>query len=180
MLQATSFRDILRGGDGNDTLRGARDDVLEGGAGDDTFVMSVNDKVDGGAGSDTIGYSNSAGSGTILFGRGDGADLAAPGAFSQATISFKAGVLPSDVRVTAKAWGELTFAIIGTSDALMIPEGAKITGVSFANGTVWDVAEIERRVSTLGTAGADTLYAAPTGSTLDAGAGDDSLRPSRR
>ncbi len=175
VLQATSFRDILQGGVGNDTLRGASDDVLEGGAGDDTLVMSLNDRVDGGAGNDTIGYSNSAGSGTILFGRGDGADLAGSGAFSQATISFKAGVLPSDVRVTAKAWAELTFAIIGTSDSITISEGAKITGVSFANGTVWDVAEIERRVGTLGTPSADVLYAAPAGSTIDAGAGDDLL-----
>ncbi len=177
-LNGGAGADLLEGDDGDDVLSGGtQQDVLLGGNGNDTL--------DGGAGADRLEGGN--GSDTYLFGLGMGQDtivnldLDAPG-IQPDTILFGTGVLPTDV-VLRRSFEKLFARIQGTEDELEVQGYFAAQGTSpsaveflkFANGTVWNAAEVMAKVL-IPTAGADQLYAyAGVGASLFGGDGNDAL-----
>jgi Ca2+-binding RTX toxin-like protein len=189
--------DTISGGAGSDQIRGlAGDDVLEGGTGNDMF------------------YSE-AGSDSYVFNRGDGFDVImwSPEPLDAANeidaIRFGAGVLPSEISVRYVFQGGspdsnkiMEVAIAGSQDKIHVfnqgvgspgTAGQGIERIEFANGTVWNMADIQNRLQTgtaqsniihgselsdslQGLGGADYLYAGAGNDTLDGGAGDDYLQ----
>ena len=152
----------LLGEAGNDELRGfnGRDDVIAGGAGNDTL--------EGRSGSDTY-----------RFGLGDGQDLITEGYTAGTdTVDLGAGVTPLDVTVRWTLQGDM---------AVTLPDGSKLTvrsqanpwsselGIEqlrFADGTVWDRADLAAR-ALVASAGDDAIFGGYEDDTLDGGAGND-------
>lgn len=116
---------------------------------------SGNDLFDGLAGNDTL--SGGAGDDTYLFGRGDGKDLIYRAYDGRATrqeiLSFKAGVLPTDIQASFVG-NNLVLAIKGTTDSITVQDFKYLGSpsnsynpiqlVKFANGTSWDLAYLKR------------------------------------
>ncbi len=173
-----------------------RTHLFEGTPGDDWLLASEGDDVlDGGAGNDRL--LGSQGSDTYLFGYGDGHDYidnleGPPGMTSSDRILLKPGVTVDDVElreVTApindwaseyslqlrlKSTGE-TITVLAHFNPTVWGETA-ITTIEFADGTVWDQTEIERRAHLFeGTAGDDVIMATEGNDVLDGGAGNDQL-----
>jgi Ca2+-binding RTX toxin-like protein len=173
-----ALANVITGNSGANTLSSAAgNDTLNGGAG--------NDSVDGGAGNDVI-----------LFGKGDGQDTLTE-ATADATagklnvLRFKSGVAVSEV--TVKKVGTDLEVLIGTgTDKVTVKGFYTGTGptastnplqqIEFADGTVWNLAAIQSRVtggSTLpvknlvGTTGADTMFGDTGNNVLDGGTGND-------
>jgi len=179
--------DILHGGDGDDKLFGEiGNDVLNGGTGADVLTGEAgNDVLDGGVENDTL--SGGAGDDTYLFGRGDGQDIinnsdSAAGRID--VLRFKPGVAPSEIVASRSMDGydSLELAIAGTTDKISIryffsgdnpgANGQNLTGIEFADGTVWSVAQAVERALT-GTGGNDSITGTINADTLDGGAGND-------
>lgn len=170
-------------------------DRLEGAGGNDTL--------DGGSGNDQL--AGDAGSDTYLFGKGDGQDTIAAYRADQGdldTLQFKAGVLPGDITLSVES-PNLIVAIKGTADQVTVYGYANyndnrpskdnaLRQFRFADGTTWNLAEIEARRfqgseanDTLngsegadilaGFAGNDSLNGRGGDDTLDGGAGNDLL-----
>ncbi|NHZ83454.1 hypothetical protein F2P44_29930 [Massilia sp. CCM 8695] len=165
----TYLDDKISGLAGNDALSGkAGNDLLNGGSGDDWLS--------GDAGNDTL--SGGVGSDTYLFGKGDGQDAISSGPDAQAgtfdTLAFKAGVLPSDLVLTATG-GTLVVKINGSTDQMSVsgfvpqhttnPLTSQLQRFLFADGSSWNQATINA-----------TLYAG-TGAddTLEGGGGNDHI-----
>ena len=153
---------VLLGGDGDDALRGfnGRDDILIGGQG--------NDVLEGGTGSDTYRYSLGDGQDVIVEGDTPGEDV----------LELGAGISPDDVTVRWTLQGDM---------AVTLPDGGRITvrgqadtwsnriGIEqlrFADGTVWDRADLVARALSA-TEGNDTIVGGYGDDTVDGGAGDD-------
>jgi Ca2+-binding RTX toxin-like protein len=184
--------DSLFGGDGNDRLISwSGNDRLDGGAGDDTLDGgSGNDVLDGGAGNDVV-----------LFGIDDGQDIlkqqsADSNPFALNVLRFKAGVGAADVLV--KRWGaNLELRIAGTQDKILVQgfyanntalhAHNPMQRIEFADGTTWNLAQIEQLASTdfnvapptlaqplvdMAFAPGDIAYVVPDTAFLDADAGD--------
>ncbi len=175
LLDGAGGNDTLSGGGGNDTLRGGDTgaDVFDGGAGNDTL--------------EDVGYDD-----IVYFGRGDGQDVITNvinyGPFGiYGTIEFKAGVLPSDVvarRVLDEHYPDiagLELSIVGTTDKIVARSELVIQQVRFSDGTVWDAARIQQKVTEglaqtiSGTAASDTLTGGDGGDDLYGLAGSDLL-----
>jgi Ca2+-binding RTX toxin-like protein len=179
----------------NQTEIERRTHLFEGTTGDDSLVATEGDDVlDGGAGNDQLMGGN--GSDTYVFGYGSGHDLILdqefPGATASDRILLKPGVTAADVELRVvtddgngnsllpslqlklKSTGE---TVIVMGQFLVDPFGdLGITTIEFADGTVWDKAEIERRVHLFeGTAGDDQIVATDGNDVLDGGAGNDQL-----
>ena len=146
--------DRLLGAGGDDWLRGEDgDDRLEGGAGDDHLEgHGGQDVLDGGAGNDEL--IGGEGDDIYVFGRGDGKDVVRETGLSAGDfdlIHFKAGVTPADI-VVERDGTDLRFAIEGTGDVLTVSEWSStepdyaIDRIEFADGTAWDVLQMEARV----------------------------------
>jgi Ca2+-binding RTX toxin-like protein len=175
-LSGAANTDMLFGQTGNDTLAGNDgNDILSGGAG--------NDVLSGGAGNDSL--NGGAGNDLYLFGRGAGQDILNY-AYDNTTgridkVVLGSNVLPADVTLT-RSGSDLVIAINGTTDTLtvrnqFISDGAsayRIDALTFADGTNWSVADINRIVLQ-GTAGNDVRYGYATADTLDGLAGNDTL-----
>jgi Ca2+-binding RTX toxin-like protein len=194
--------------EGDDSIIGfVTDDVLVGLGGRDNLIgVGGNDEFTGGFGNDSIVASN--GSALIRFERGDGSDSVILSGNPQLTnvIRFGASVNTQDVNLRGQREGLLVIQFSGGLNSYAL-EGLTLsdfsaTGVAtddlldrmeFADGTVWDQAEIRRRI-TIGTAfddriyvpwlsqgvisgleGNDYLYGRTGTDTLDGGAGDDRL-----
>ncbi|MBX3625343.1 MAG: LysM peptidoglycan-binding domain-containing protein [Rhizobacter sp.] len=160
--------DAMQGGDGNDSLNGgegadqlagdAGDDVLDGGAGDDYL--------DGGSGNDTY-----------LFGHGSGRDVisntdAAVGKLDR--IVLGQGVTPALVLLERQG-DDLMLRLHGNAvDSLRIqnyyrsPQD-RIEQIVFANGQVWDAAQIDAQVASPSSAPIPVV--SDTNPVLPAGAG---------
>ncbi len=150
--------DTLIGLGGDDTLTGGwGSDVLDGGAGNDIlYGYTGNDVLDGGAGNDTLyggtGVNSGTGNDTYVFGRGYGVDTindyyAAGANFD--VILLAADILPGDVTVTRAPGNtaDLVVSINGTTDKLIVQnwfvsDAYKVEQVEFADGTVWNVAQL--------------------------------------
>src|SRR5258706_11493643 len=116
--------DFIFGGGGDDTLNGGLgDDLLFGGAGNDTYVYEAGDGID-----------------SIFEEAGDD------------TVQFGAGIAPSDVLVTSDPFGNLYLEAGGPQNRLEPRHWFTCAGkgeqVRFADGTVWDAAELQGRMTT--------------------------------
>ena len=179
-----SGADTLMGDDGNDTLSGGNgDDVLAGGAGNDTLSGNAgNDILAGGAGVDRL--EGGTGDDTYRFARGDGQDTiydydSTTG--NRDVIEFAEGIGPEDVQVLNPNNGDLILKLKGTTDQITVSDHFysyrpyyAIEEIRFADGTVWDKAEIDRQ-SVLGTDGDDTLRTVGEAHIVSGGAGNDTL-----
>ena len=177
-LPGTYLGETLRGGNGDDEIAGLQgNDTLYGEAGaDDLDGGPGDDTLDGGAGNDYTG--TGFGNDTFLFGKGDGQDLIAGYRFDGGTntLQFKFGVLASEVMLRRvfdadmQANVALEASIVGTTDKVTIsgfflnedPTALNnpIQQFRFANGTVWNLAELQARASGALTNHAPVLAAA--------------------
>ena len=167
----------VQGGDGGDLLLGSeQNDVLQGGAGNDQlFGYGGDDTIEGGSGNDRI--DGGTGNNTYLFGRGDGVDVVSSTDYTAGrlnTLQLKAGVKPTDLLIRHIDSGNLgstnglDISIVGTTDKVMLrgyyvygvpPDGVNspVQQFRFADGTVWNLADIEARIDT----SARPIYGAP-------------------
>ena len=169
--------------EGPDVLLGtAGDDVINGLGGDDELHGdSGNDTLDGGTGNDLL-YGGT-GNDTYIFDRGYGQDTifdsdAAPGNFD--TIQLASGVNTGDVTITRDGTN-LYLTIADSGDRLVLSDwfidpAARIEQVVFADGTTWDPAALESRITVApSTDGADALYGTSRNDTINGLGGDDLL-----
>lgn len=168
------------GGSGVEVFGGLGNDRIESGRG--------NDIVTGGKGNDRL--EGKSGADTYYFERGDGQDVIADLEENDAAkidrIRFGPGILATDIRFLSVGPRDLVIGIAGTSDRITIadmftaaggPADHGIEEIAFADGTVWDLAEIHARAGT-GAAGADSIDFGTTLDlpvTLQGGKGDDRL-----
>ncbi|WP_301183854.1 calcium-binding protein [Sphingobium xenophagum] len=165
----------IYGGDGNDYIEtGNGNDILTGGRGDD--------RLEGNRGSDTY-----------YFGRGDGQDRILDANVDNDggidTLRFGPGITPDDIIFLGVENGAIRLTIAGSSDRLTIEgmgnnENNYIDRVDnvieqfvFADGTIWDAAEIFAR-ATQGTEGNDRIEFGvwfERTLTISGGKGDDTL-----
>ncbi len=152
-LYGESGNDDLAGGDGNDHLFGGDgDDHLLGQAGDDFL--------DGGSGNDRLEGLN--GNDTYFFGRGSGQDIVNDAYGDGDVLCFGEDIAPEDITIT-RDLGSIILTISGTADQLRIEDWfddvQKIESFVFADGTIWDLEQIEQQfvATQVGTAEADTL-----------------------
>lgn len=161
---------------GDDVVAGSwRPDVLAGGRGDD--VLS------GGAGGDTYHYA-----------AGDGRDVIADGGASTGdTIVLGAGITTAAINLY-RSGSDLVIETVGGDDHVILVRGQfagatdRIEGLVFADGTVWDVSQIEAHLEVLpagelrgsfaedaltGTSAAETLIGLEGDDVLTGGAGSD-------
>lgn len=170
--------DVINAGAGNDTVyAGTGSDSLVGGDGNDTLYGNEgNDTLDGGAGVDKL--EGGLGNDIYVFGTGYGVDtISDPDstAENQDVVQFTASVAPSNVLVK-RSGDSLELQISGTDDKLVIERyftrwyysgyssydmgenGNKVELVTFADGTVWTIADVKEKARTLvGTSGADSM-----------------------
>ena len=163
VLIDTSGTNQLYGGDGNDDITGAG--LLAGGAGNDTMV--------GG---------NASSGDTYVINQGDGADtLSDVGGVDKVVLG--AGITAATTKVAWVGSGSLVLTFADGSSLTLKSQysiaGAaqtayQIEQVMFADGTVWDQAQM-RTLAGLGTANSDTLYGLDGASAIHGLAGDDTL-----
>ena len=170
-LQGGLGNDTLEGGEGSDSLSGDEgNDSLKGGAGNDSLYGGEgNDLLEGGAGNDYLqgGY----GSDTYVYGKGAGQDTISNYSYRD-TSSNKLDVVrleglnPGDIRITRES-EDLLIRIIETGETLRVSSHFSADGLSewgyaidqlqFADGTVWDGAQIKLE-ALKGSEQADQLY----------------------
>ncbi|MHB1691923.1 MAG: putative Ig domain-containing protein [Thiomonas sp.] len=173
----------LLGESGDDDLRGFNDrnDWIESGAGNDRLLgLSGNDALDGGTGDDAL--EGGTGSDTYRFGPGGGQDVIVDG-YDPAgvdALELAGGITPRDVTVRWTVRGGMAVQLpdgsrITVRDQAMpwsASDGVGIEVVRFADGTVWDRAELALR-ALAATPGDDAIVAGFEDDTLDGGAGND-------
>lgn len=196
VLEATSdANDSLSGSDADDFVDGkGGDDTLWGGAGDDTILGGTgrdtlygnagNDILDGGSDNDLLHGQD--GDDTYLWGRDAGSDIITDTAGID-RIELASGIEPSDILV--RVAGANIVLSLADGDGTLTLSGAAtnaanaIESLEFADGTMWDLAELRRRSlvgderdDTLsGTSGDDVLQGAGGNDTLSGSAGADLL-----
>lgn len=180
-LSGAAESDAIIGDAGNDALYGqAGDDTLVGGTG--------NDRLEGSEGNDTY-----------LFSKGDGVDTIVD-MKGVDTIQFTEDITPDDITVRLVNLREneisLEIAIKDTEDKIIVDRHAgrryynsphmatpeyQIERIAFADGTVWDSAEITRRAhSIIGTDKSESWSALDDGTFTYRGlAGDDYINGGR-
>jgi Ca2+-binding RTX toxin-like protein len=182
--------EVLSGLGGDDSIYGnGGDDNLNGGSGSDSlYGGDGNDTLDGGSGSDILygGLEND----VYIFGRGYGLDYVQDydeSASNLDTVKMADDILPSDVKVSRDG-NSLHLSLINGEDQLDLynwfdGDANKIEQVTFANGTVWNVADLESfaRVGDennnylTGTSGNDSLTGYAGDDMLEGYEGDDLL-----
>jgi len=177
--------DVFSGGDGNDTLVGlAGDDTLLGGVGTDSLTGGEgNDTYEGGAGTDTLTDASTTSNETYRYNLGDGADTLSDSGGTD-TVQLGSGITPAGVTVRRNTSGQLvlTFSDGGTltlSGQYNGTTGAatpttQVEQVVFADGTMWDQAQL-RALAVTGGSAADTLNGFDGADVLSGGDGNDSL-----
>lgn len=145
--------DSLYGGEGNDILiGGSGDDWMQGGSGDDIY------RLEAGFGSDFVNQDSSYGFDSIEFGPG----------------------LSPDDALVSRDWENLIISFAGTNDRVVVygffseSSDRKIDQVAFADGTVWDVAELVRR-HLLPNEDNQYMFGTADNDVLDGGGGSDRL-----
>ena len=171
--------DLLEGGDQGEVIKGlAGNDVLRGGGGDDSIFA--------GAGDDTIfpgpGYDyveGGEGDDTYVYELGNGIDGISEIAGSD-TVRFGEGIAPANVLVTRDPYGTLYLEVNEPDSRVEIygasSDGGAIERVQFADGTTWNAADIEARITTApATAQGDILNLPDGDDVVDGLAGDDQI-----
>ncbi len=176
--------DAINGGDGNDQIWGlAGDDVLVGAAGNDmVYGAEGNDSLGGGTGNDTI--HGGAGNDIYVFNKSDGKDTMADveyGVVSTDTLKLGTGLTAASTLV-GRSGNDLTFNWSGntvdqvTVEGFFLDNAYRIEKVSFAEGTVWTLAQLAARLTQNGSASADSWYGiADQPNRMNGLAGDDTL-----
>jgi Ca2+-binding RTX toxin-like protein len=173
----TSQADVFNGTAGNDSWDGGMgNDTLNGGDGVDTLY--------GGTGSDSLNGGN--GADTFYFGHGDGKDTIVANSSASAGDKLVLGTSldASDMEVKQEGT-DVVLRVLGSLDSVRL-QGylgqtvANRATVRFADGTSWDGAAIDRKLSTTaqnltGTAGNDFLDGGLGNDTLNGAAGNDTL-----
>ncbi|MGH8857556.1 MAG: calcium-binding protein, partial [Polaromonas sp.] len=164
---------LFTGGQDNDTLYGlASSDRLDGAEGEDVLIGDLGDD-------------------TYVIRRGSGQDRIVESAVGGGNdiVEFEAGIAPSDI-VAYRNGEDITLALSNGPETVTIASfystAAGSTGavesVKFADGTVWNRADILAHVQALnpdgslnllGGAGPDKIQGASTNDTLRGGAGND-------
>jgi Ca2+-binding RTX toxin-like protein len=149
VIQGLDGDDRIESGDGSDRLTGgAGNDLLLGGTGADTYAV--------GEGDDEIRESGAA---------GDGADA----------VLLPAGILPANVAFSRLGDGDLLLRWVGGSVRIdqAFETANAVEQIRFANGTVWQTAQLA--FETIGSGEHETLYGnrAPLGSHADTMSGLD-------
>lgn len=150
--------DQLRGDQGNDSLSGNQgDDQLSGGLGNDyLYGNEGNDTLDGGLGDDQLQGND--GADTYLFGIGSGKDTInntdsdAMGVNAD-KILLGAGISTADVSLQRTS-DNLQLVLVNHDDVLTVSSfffndatsNYAVESIQFADGTVWDIAEIKNQV----------------------------------
>ncbi|MBY3378945.1 calcium-binding protein [Rhizobium laguerreae] len=172
--QQTSGDDIIWGTD--------LSDVANGGVGNDTLLTySGNDRLVGGLGNDRL--EGAEGADVYAYNAGDGDDVIFDYRGSRDNVlEFGAGIAATDVvfsRVASDAADmKLTFQSMAGSIVLDNQHwgDAGVEFIRFADGTVWDDAEIARRyVAGQATDGNDTIWATNLSDSVFGGAGNDTI-----
>ena len=202
-LSLAALSGDLYGYDGNDTLTGGADaSSINGGRGDD--------RIDGSGGDDQL--DGSEGKDTYVFGRTSGGIIITDQHFLRPlvaevdTIELQPGIAPADVRlvrdgssmvvvldngpVQARVEGHFLGALQGFNFATgryeSMPADTSIEQIRFADGTLWNAAQIAARIETgtvntmTGTA-ADNTYVVDNGADVvieSANAGNDTIQSS--
>ena len=197
----TEGSDVLRGSNFDDLLdaRGGNDQLFGRGGNDTLIGGSGRDVLDGGAGNDEL--RGGTGSDTYRFGRGDGNDTIIDDSWMAGEtdrIEFKAGIVPSDVRLervrSVNGWqvsDDLKITIRDTGETITVKNHFNesnryaVEEIAFADGTLWDAEAIKSR-SLLGEAGDDVLrgfngrddvlVGGAGNDTLEGGSGSDTYR----
>ncbi|MDN4146078.1 calcium-binding protein [Pseudomonas tohonis] len=184
--------ETLHGGDGNDLLDGgAGTNQLFGGAGDDTLKVATTAKgslLAGGTGSDTLFGSYYAD--TYAFNLGDGKDtVVETSTYSNVTDTLRLGegIVASDIQVQ-KVGVDLVFAHRNGADQVTVRnwfnttastatavDASRVERIEFADGSSWDVNQIQGQIVVLGTAQGDTLNGWAGDESLHGGDGNDLL-----
>ncbi|WP_271466428.1 putative Ig domain-containing protein [Paracidovorax valerianellae] len=181
-LNGDEWADVLLGGTGSDVLRGGGgDDVLDGGAGDDQVHAGVTGAavLIGGAGRDFLyGYESDT---TYRFGVGSGQDYIQDSGGID-TIELGTGVTPADV--TLRNSDRRLTLDLSSGESLVVAnmfnaegnlrQGDAIEFIRFADGTVWNQAQIMAR-ALLPTAGADAMWAFAGDDVVRGGEGNDTI-----
>ena len=153
-------RNVMYAYAGSDMLYGSDlDDYMDGGPGDDSlYGFEGNNILIGGPGNDYL--SGGPGIDTYRFSRGDGSDSVSAG--NGDILELGPGISPDSVQLARDGFG----LAVRTGDAgdqiyfhdWFLSDVFKIDVIRFADGTVWTVDDIHRRLSSVyGTEGADTL-----------------------
>ncbi|MGM4884618.1 calcium-binding protein [Rhizobium sp. 62_C5_N11_2] len=168
---------------GNDIIWGTNlSDLATGGAGDDTLTtFGGNDRLVGGTGNDRL--DGSGGTDVYVYEAGDGDDVIFDYTGSRDNVlEFRQGISSADVvfsRVASDAADiKLTFRSLSGSIVLDNQHwgDAGVEFIRFADGTLWDDAEIARRyVADQKTAGDDTIWATNLSDNVFGGAGNDTI-----
>ncbi len=175
------------GGGGEDELYGSPEADLMFGFGDDDSLYGDEgaDTLVGGAGNDEL--NGGLGDDVYVFNRGDGRDritlFAGEGTESTGadTLRFGAGIAPGDITITmlvGEGDGGLLFAVAGDEeDAIEVyPTETTALNAQFADGTLWDEAEIFSRIALpQGTEEGDYLVGNASDNTLSGFGGDDEI-----
>lgn len=167
---------LLDGGTGDDVLEGGGSDTLRGGDGNDTLIAYSdawtrnNNVLEGGKGNDTL-Y-GSFGDDTYIFNQGDGHDLIIERregeAYSNVTPSFDTLQFGENIKaedlIFIRQGKDLLIHFPDDSDSITVQNwfaGSahyKLNLLTFTDGTTLTTAQVEARLVTLGTSGADTLF----------------------
>ena len=164
-ITGTRQAHTMSGLGGNDTIMaGGGDDILIGGTG--------NDLLHGQGGNDVYRYD-----------LGDGVDIIRESFYFDGggndRIEFGAGIAPTDVIIRqADNGNDLLLSIAGLANAITIDDAADaddfIEEFRFADGTVWNAAEIRAR-SMIPTSGDDVIYGTDGADTITGLGGNDQL-----
>ena len=168
-LGPTETGDYIQGGSGGDSI--------DGGGGDDLiYGFDGNDTVSGGKGNDELRagvdddvYQYAAGDGTDTIVDDGGVDTLALGA-GIAADDIQVAKDAHDVFVTFKGKDEV-IRVVGGQDT----DSAFIESISFADGTVWDLATIRARSIDKGTVGSDSIVGTSHNDWIDGLGGDDNV-----
>lgn len=126
------------------------------------------------------GMYGSGGNDAYVFSRGDGnVYLGEWDHSAMDTLQFT-DVSAADVTVSQNRYGDVLLSVNGSADSLTLggwlySDASKIEQISFADGTVWGVADIQARLSTAQTSGNDYVTGTTLDETLLGGAGSDAL-----
>ncbi|MBL3869234.1 calcium-binding protein, partial [Pseudomonas syringae pv. theae] len=194
-LYGGTGKDTLSGGSGSDYLYGEEgNDLLAGNAGSDIlYGADGNDILDGGTGNDTL--DGGRGSDIYRFAKGYGQDSINNSSYGE-TAADKVDVIqldglnPADLRFS-RSGDDLVIQIKATGDTLTVRSHFSQDGVTayaidqlkFADGSVWDGAQIKAAVvlpseeadTLTGYATADSLFGQDGNDSLSGRAGDDVL-----
>ncbi|MGO8600312.1 calcium-binding protein [Rhizobium ruizarguesonis] len=169
--------------DGDDTIWATNlSDNVFGGAGNDTIVAyDGNDRLIGEAGNDRL--DGGGGTDVYVYNVGDGDDTIFDYQSSRNNVlEFGSGISAADVvfsRVASDA-ADLKLAFRSMAGSIVLDNqhwgDAGVEFIRFADGTLWDDAEIARRyVADQKTAGDDTIWATNLSDNVFGGAGNDAI-----